>query len=1256
MQLLTATAQVGVDAVRLDRISGDGIITDVVDSSDVSTFEFRFGQGLTITSIASVNQYGKNAYLIGGTPTEQTAATWIFKDITPGTYRISASFPGNVNNSSNAKYQLFWDLPDSTPDLVISGVNQAAGQPNFRSYQTLFEYDTAGNVTRSITESLPAGRRAYDSFGNVVYEEDATGAATVYTYDALGRHTKSMVVAPQAIKFTASNVVSYGPPPGWDVDPSSWEVLNGGDTLYLYNGARKAAPLNYRVTANTVLEFDFEAVGNLAELHAIGFSTALGAQTAKTFSLGGSSPNYWQPEVNATFATYQKDSGQRHFRIPVGLYLPAGTYNYLAFVNYDQGSFPSGPAKEGKSYFSNLRIYESAGGAAVKEIEFTSTNVFPNGLGTGFDEDPDSWKVLDNGRTLYLFDGARKAVPLYYQVTSNSVLEFDFKADGNLAELQGIGFSAAPGAQTARTFAVAGTSPNSWTPEVNWAFANYAPGSGLRHFRIPVGQFLSAGTYNYLAFVNYDHGNTPGGAGDAPKQGKSYFSNVRLHEGTGLPSVAATTYSYDASGRVISSMDALNRTTAFAYDSNGRVVKTTFADGTYALHQYDEAGNCNAVTDELGRTTHYVYDDRNRVVQTIFADGTSTRTRFDGSGQIVASFDELGHASLFTYDKAGRLLTTTAAAATTDQTRSVNKYDPRGRLVESVDGNGNVTKYKYDNVDRLIQTTVLDTSHEPPVDASSTPVDPAKMPIQVTTIEYDSNGHVARTAIFDPRTFAATPANYSSLLNTPTLLITPQNELENKVQVVRTKYDAFGNVVQVTNADNTSTSTIYDAAGRARFSFDELGRKTERVYDAYGRLEKVIQPDPDGAGPGERPYARYVRNAAGDVSFEAEYVGPGHLGSPDLFETVRAFAYDARGRNTFLRDKYDSVATDYVYDVAGQLVAIVDPERNVTLKSYDDRGRVVVERAADPDDKGAQLAPVTTHVYDAVGNLTLTTDPLGNTTSFTYDSLNRLKAESRNHTLIADDASGGDALFSTPPSNTALTGENEQTAVGRDVTLITAGTGVNRQATWTFTNLEAGTYVVSLSAPTVLYSPGTTSIEVIGPPSPPGMPSTLGQLSASADFQTMHGEAEVAWRPLTQITLAAGANLSLRLTAPVGYLLVDAVRLDREVANSFGYDKNGNLTSQIDTRGNATTYKFDELGKQIEVKTPDPDDLGVGNLPLTTQTTYDGYGNVIRTVELRDSTNAADDRTNTFKYDRRNRLTEEVVDAGTGHLNVTTTL
>ena len=154
-------------------------------------------------------------------------------------------------------------------------------------------------------------------------------------------------------------------------------------------------------------------------------------------------------------------------------------------------------------------------------------------------------------------------------------------------------------------------------------FNIYTAGVGPKHFRIPLGQTYGsiqlAGNYNYLIFHNLD---TTGGTGNGP----SYFSNVRVYESSATSSVATTNYIYDASGRLKTTTDALNRQTTIDYDANGRLIKTTFADTTFTTHDYDEVGNCVAITDELGRTTRFAYDSRNRLIQTIYADGTTTRT------------------------------------------------------------------------------------------------------------------------------------------------------------------------------------------------------------------------------------------------------------------------------------------------------------------------------------------------------------------------------------------------------------------------------------------------------------------------------------------------------------------------------------------------------------------------------------------------------------------------------------------------------
>ena len=293
------------------------------------------------------------------------------------------------------------------------------------------------------------------------------------------------------------------------------------------------------------------------------------------------------------------------------------------------------------------------------------------------------------------------------------------------------------------------------------------------------------------------------------------------------------------------------------------------------------------------------------------------------------------------------------------------------------------------------------------------------------------------------------------------------------------------------------------------------------------------------------------------------------------------------------------------------------------------------------------MAPLVKNEYDAVGNLSTTTDALGNETWFNYDSLNRLRKESQYDTLIADDSSAlDDVAFSI------INGTRYQIdgvgAYGSDMRMVS---GTNPQVTWAFSNLEPGNYRVSISSAmlgswygAVVEIPGTTPLS-----------KTIEQLKPSTDFTTIHHDRAIGWEIVGTVTVASAQTLTVLLKRNgESVLLPDAVRIDRIVSNDFEYDKTGQVTKSTDTRGNVTDYQYDELGRQIKVTLPDPD--GVASLGrLETRTIYDGYGNRKETIENRGTPSlSTDDRTNTYAYDKRNRLTQVIVDEGTDRENITT--
>ena len=210
--------------------------------------------------------------------------------------------------------------------------------------------------------------------------------------------------------------------------------------------------------------------------------------------------------------------------------------------------------------------------------------------------------------------------------------------------------------------------------------------------------------------------------------------------------------------------------------------------------------------------------------------------------------------------------------------------------------------------------------------------------------------------------------------NPRSLLIThPQH-----VQVTRTEYEVFNRPIEAFHADNTSTRTDYDDAGRIRFQYNELNRVTEQKYDPYGRPIESIAPDPDGPSNSlPSPVTRFEYDAVGN-----------RTASIDARGNRTQYAYDALNRN-IISTNAEHDEQRVLYDAVGLVVATVDALGRASYTQYDERGRAKLARTPDPDGDGPQHASETHSQYDSAGNLIEQTDPRGVTTSLEYDAQNR---------------------------------------------------------------------------------------------------------------------------------------------------------------------------------------------------------------------------------------------------------------------------
>lgn len=203
----------------------------------------------------------------------------------------------------------------------------------------------------------------------------------------------------------------------------------------------------------------------------------------------------------------------------------------------------------GQFGFSDVQSFCVDGGSDASNcttIDFANENVVPYG---GL-QDRGVFNVEDNGQTLYIANNAWKGIEVDYQVTAQTVIEFEFKST-IIGEIHGVGFDENTAISSNRTFKVYGTQP--------WGirnYDNYDPGQDWVSYRIPVGEYYT-GNFKWLFFVaDQDRG---------ARNGNAYFRNFRIYEGSSClklenfdHSNAIASESYDANKLRVNPNPALN--------------------------------------------------------------------------------------------------------------------------------------------------------------------------------------------------------------------------------------------------------------------------------------------------------------------------------------------------------------------------------------------------------------------------------------------------------------------------------------------------------------------------------------------------------------------------------------------------------------------------------------------------------------------------------------------------------------------------
>ena len=434
------------------------------------------------------------------------------------------------------------------------------------------------------------------------------------------------------------------------------------------------------------------------------------------------------------------------------------------------------------------------------------------------------------------------------------------------------------------------------------------------------------GTSDRVASVTQSDGTTVSYGYTQDAQGAWQVTSVTTGSGTDAQTV---TMSYSATG--MSEFNAVGQRTNFLITSSGLLdmvfIASSGGQPIENLYTYDANGNVLTVISN-GRQTTYTYDDQGNLASVTDLDGDVVTYSYDANDQLISrTVYGTPQQSLPGYY---------GYAPASDPRTNYNVYDGQGRLAYTIDALGNVVAYSYVQQGgiSLLSSRQQLTGVSYDLEGASPASPPTLSQLDawmVSSPVQASLSHAVRTDYsYDPRGQLSEQIQWSHLdTNGQGTLATDTGGV-----VTLFTYDAQGRLLQTgtlrgSDRDTSQvTSYSYDGLGRLLSSTDALGHVTSYTYTGGGQQIAVTLAN--GLTTVQ------VRNSAGLL-----------------------VSSTTSGNDTPVRE------TDYLYNAAGQQVAMIDPDGGVSYTFYDGFGRV----SGTVDPTGA----MTGYVYDLGQLVTQTT-------------------------------------------------------------------------------------------------------------------------------------------------------------------------------------------------------------------------------------------------------------------------------------------
>ncbi|WP_124065275.1 RHS repeat-associated core domain-containing protein [Clostridium sp. E02] len=445
----------------------------------------------------------------------------------------------------------------------------------------------------------------------------------------------------------------------------------------------------------------------------------------------------------------------------------------------------------------------------------------------------------------------------------------------------------------------------------------------------------------------------------------------------------------------------------YTYDNAGHLETVIGPDGRLlATYIYDISGNPTRKTDSLGWTTWYTYNGRNqlceimepakeedgevfyqRTAYSYDANGNKEKEqRYGGYWGLDGQLKEKEGPGLilkYSYDKRDRLIRVEDGLGAVIQ----YGYDVHGKRIYEEktisEGIYQIIQYGYDKAGRLVET-------KEELDSGLDPV-PGEAKYAVTQYHYDENGN--RTQIQTPEGYEIFREYDSCDRLILERILDKQNGIDRTVSV---HYDLAGNITRIARqgkgGEVWELGYDYDLKDRITHVSDCLGPVFQYEYDKNDRLETESYPQAEknfgklhSFTYGYDTYGNVLTltNGEGTILEENRYLPNGSL------ETKRTadgneitYTYGVQGQETKIHTarskKVGMAAQAYSYDANGRITGVVDGNQNQTGYDVDSWGRIKNVHNADGGNEK--------YTYDSMGNITSTTDANGGEIIYRYNS------------------------------------------------------------------------------------------------------------------------------------------------------------------------------------------------------------------------------------------------------------------------------